>query len=158
MIFKKNIGLKNSLLLLVVGLFLSITSYAEIKFDSKWTENYIIEHIPKLLENSESDHIMAFYYFGSFEDYTVSGMERIKGSEYESHHTVFIFKDSILQGYYEGLLAFPAGVSKQGQIFFPANRSANTVIDIAQELYPEIIFSKQPETATVYTKLLPSSN
>ncbi|MBQ0732665.1 MAG: hypothetical protein KBT75_18320, partial [Oleispira antarctica] len=112
---------------------------------------YLFKNTPKLLKNSYTDHVLAFYYFGSFQDFTIMGMERVKGDDYEPHHTLFIFKDSVLQGYYEELLVFPAGVSKQGQVFFPANRSVNETIDLANGLYPVLIFNENPETASVYT-------
>jgi hypothetical protein len=128
---------------------------AEIKLSPQWTERYIFKHIPKLLKNSHTDHVLAFYYFGSFQDFTIMGMERVKGDDYEPHHTVLIFKDSILQGYYEGLLVFPGGVSPKGQVFFPANRPVVKNIELAEGLYPIIVFNKDVSSAAVYNQLLP---
>jgi hypothetical protein len=144
-----------SLLMLGLCLIMSVSNAAEIKLSPQWTERYLFKHMPSLVKNSHTDHVLAFYYFGSFQDFTIMGMERVKGDDYEPHHTVLIFKDSILQGYYEELLVFPGGVSEQGQVFFPANRSANEYIDLANGHYPAIIFNKQPETASSYLQLLP---
>jgi hypothetical protein len=142
-------------ILIVLGLCISLNSYAEIKLSPQWTERYLFKNIPKLLKNSHTDHVLAFYYFGSFQDFTVMGMERVKGDDYEPHHTILIFKDSSLQGYYEELLVFPAGVSKQGQVFFPANRPVDENIELSQGLYPTIVFNKQADSAANYNPLLP---
>lgn len=141
----------SSLLALMLMLMVSMSNAAEVELSPQWTERYLFKNTPKLLKNSYTDHVLAFYYFGSFQDFTIMGMERVKGDDYEPHHTLFIFKDSVLQGYYEELLVFPAGVSKQGQVFFPANRSVNESIDLANGLYPVLIFNENPETASVYT-------
>jgi hypothetical protein len=146
---------RNTLLALGLGLCISINTYAEIKLSPQWTERYIFKHIPKLLKNSHTDHVLAFYYFGSFRDFTIMGMERVKGDDYEPHHTVLIFKDSILQGYYEELLVFPGGVSPKGQVFFPANRPVDKNIELAEGLYPIIVFNKDENSAAVYNQLLP---
>jgi len=132
-----------------------VNSNAEIKLSPQWTERYLFKHIPTLLKNSHTDHVLAFYYFGSFEDFTIMGMERVMGDDYEPHHTVLIFKDSVLQGYYPELMVFPAGVSALGQVYFPANRSVADVIDLANSQYPLIIFNQQLETASHYINLKP---
>lgn len=140
------------------GLMLSlscVSSLAEIKLSPQWTERYLFKNMPSLVKNSHTDHVLAFYYFGSFDDYTIMGMERVKGDDYEPHHTVLVFKDSVLQGYYPELLVFPGGVSEQGEVYFPANRTVNTVIDLANSDYPVIIFNDNPETASRYVSLLP---
>lgn len=148
---------RNILIVLGLSLCISVNSYAEIKLSPQWTERYLFKNIPKLLKNSHTDHVLAFYYFGSFQNFTIMGMERVKGDDYEPHHTILIFKNSILQGYYEELLVFPGGVSKQGQIFFPANRPVNENIDLAKGLYPTIIFNKEADTAATYNVLLPKA-
>lgn len=151
--------LSKSLLILAlsfcISLSISVNSYAEIKLSPQWTERYLFKHIPKLLKNSHTDHVLAFYYFGSFGDFTIMGMERVMGDDYEPHHTVLIFKDSVLQGYYPELMVFPAGVSALGQVFFPANRSVANNIDLANSQYPAIIFNQQLETAAHYINLKP---
>jgi len=146
---------RNTLIALGLSLCISLNSYGEIKLSPQWTERYLFKNIPKLLKNTHTDHVLAFYYFGSFQDFTIMGMERVKGDDYEPHHTILIFKNSILQGYYEELLVFPAGVSKQGQVFFPANRPVDENIELAQGLYPTIIFNRQTESAASYNALLP---
>jgi hypothetical protein len=98
--------------------------------------------------------VLAFYYFGSYQDYTVMGMERVKGDDYLPHHTVLIFKDSVLQGYYPELVVFPAGVSRQGMVFFPANRSVTENIDLANGVYPKITFDKNTTTESSYINSL----
>lgn len=134
---------------------ISMSSYGEIKLSPQWAERYLFKNMPNLLENSYADHVIAFYYFGSHQDFTVMGMERIKGNDYEPSNTLLIFKNYILQGYYEKLWVFPAGVSDQGKIFFPQNSAVDYNIDLAQALYPTITFNNQSETAATYTKRLP---
>ena len=158
----KHSSIKNSVIKngvnLAFGLMLSllsVSSVAEIKLTPQWTERYLFKNMPHLVKNSHTDHVLAFYYFGSFDDYTIMGMERVKGDDYEPHHTILVFKDSILQGYYPELLVFPGGVSEQGEVYFPANRTVNTVIDLANGNYPVIIFNDNPETASKYIPLLP---
>lgn len=83
------------------------------------------------------------------------GMERVKGDDYEPHHTVLIFKDSVLHGYYEELLVFPAGVSAEGQVFFPANRPVSDNIDLAGNAYPVIVFNEEPTASSAYKQFKP---
>ena len=145
----------NSMFILILALMTSMSRAAEIKLSPQWTERYLFKNTPQLLENSHADHVLAFYYFGGFKDFTVMGMERVRGEDYEPHNTILIFKNSILQGYYEELLVFPAGVSEEGLIFFPANRSVNEQINLATDAYPALIFNEDPETASIYTRLKP---
>lgn len=111
----------------------------------QWAERYILQHYPTLLENSETDHVLAFYYFGSYQDFTIFGMERVKGSDYLSHNTVLVFNDSQLQGYYQELTVFPAGVSAEGEVFFPPNYQAVQNIDLQAGDYPKIQFKPDLE-------------
>lgn len=111
----------------------------------QWAERYILKHHPRLLENSKTDHVLAFYYFGSYQDFTIFGMERVKGSDYLSHNTVLVFNDSQLQGYYQELTVFPAGVSSEGEVFFPPNYQALQNIDLQSGDYPEIQFKPDLE-------------
>lgn len=111
----------------------------------QWAERYILQHYPALLENSETDHVLAFYYFGSYQDFTIFGMERVKGSDYLSHNTVLVFNDSQLQGYYQELTVFPAGVSAEGEVFFPPNYQAVQNIDLQAGDYPKIQFKPDLE-------------
>jgi hypothetical protein len=135
-------------------LLLSNASLAEIKLSPQWTERYLFKHHPALVKNSHTDHVIAFYYFGSFQDYTIMGMERIKGDEYEPHNTLLIFKDSILQGYYEELLVFPAGVSEAGQIYFPTNRDVLTNVNLKNPSYPDIIFQANTRIRSIFVNLI----
>lgn len=111
----------------------------------QWVERYILKYNSNLLQNSHTDHVLAFYYFGSFEEYTIFGMERVKGDDYESHNTVLVFRDSILQGYYQDLTVFPAGIDSAGVVFFPPNHKAVENIDLANGIYPGILFKPEIE-------------
>lgn len=112
---------------------------------AQWVERYIINNHGYLLEGSHNDHVLAFYFFGYYKDFTVFGMERIKGEDYKSYNTMLIFKQSKLQGYYEDLTVFPAGVNSQGQVFFPKNYQATQYIDLANSVYPSIQFIPELE-------------
>lgn len=112
----------------------------EEHYTPQWVERYILEHYPILLENSQNDHVLAFYYFGSYQNFTIFGMERVKGSDYLSHNTVLIFSDSKLKGFYEELTVFPAGVTDEGEVFFPPNYQAVKNINLEAGDYPTIQF------------------
>jgi hypothetical protein len=152
--FFSRVSKKAGLSCLLLSLSISTQCFAEIKLSPQWTERYLFKHNPSLLKNSHTDHVLAFYYFGSYQDYTVMGMERVKGDDYLPHHTVLIFKDSVLQGYYPELVVFPAGVSRQGMVFFPANRSVTENIDLANGVYPKITFDKNTTTESSYINSL----
>lgn len=114
----------------------------QIKLTPRWTERYLFKFNPELVKNSHLDQVLSFYYFGSFQDFTIMGMERVKGEDYHQHNTLLIFKDSVLQGYYEELAVFPAGVSEQGIVEFPANNDVIENIDLAKGTYPAIVFAR----------------
>lgn len=125
----------------------------------QWAEQYIHQHNSYLLDNSQADHVLAFYYFGSFQGFTIFGMERVKGDDYESHNTVLVFEDTVLKGYYQELTVFPAGVSAEGIVFFPPNHAAVDNIDLANGIYPVIQFKPEIERYKKgYLKRLPSKS
>ena len=142
-----------SCLLITVGTLSNSITNAEIELTPKWTERYLFKHNPSLVQNTHLDHVLSFYYFGSFQDFTIMGMERVKGDDYQQYNTVLVFKDSVLQGYYEELAVFPAGVDGQGEVKFPANNDVVENIDLGQGNYPAIVFSRDkklnPETHAV---------
>ncbi len=142
------------ILILILAVMLPISAQAEIKLSPQWTERYLFKHNPKLLKNSHTDHVLAFYYFGSYQDYTIMGMERVKGDEYEPHNTILIFKDSVLQGYYEELAVFPAGVNKQGEVYFPENRNVLDNISLKNNIYPDIVFKAEPNIRSQFINLM----
>lgn len=121
----------------------SVVARAEIELTPQWTERYLFKHYPFLLKNSHTDHVLAFYYFGGYKDFTIMGMERVKGADYEAYNTVLIFKDSKLIGYYEKLATFPASVNAQGLVKFPANNDVEADINLEDGVYPEIAFSRE---------------
>jgi len=142
-----------SCLLIVVGMLSSSMARGEIALTPKWTERYLFKHNPNLVQNTHLDQVLSFYYFGSYQDFTIMGMERVKGDDYHQYNTVLIFKDSVLQGYYEELAVFPAGVSEEGQVKFPANNDVIDNIDLGQGYYPAMVFVRDkklnPETHAV---------
>lgn len=129
-------------LLISTGLSFNAVIAAEIKLTPKWTERYLFKHNPELVKNTHLDQVLSFYYFGSFQDFTVMGMERVKGEDYHQYNTVLVFKNSVLQGYYEELAVFPAGVNAQGVVGFPANNDVVENIDLGLGDYPAIVFSR----------------
>lgn len=124
------------LITLLVGVF-SLAAHAEIRLTPQWTERYLFKHYPALLENSHTDHVLAFYYFGSYKKYTVMGMERVKGDDYTAYNTTLIFKDSVLTGYYPEMPVFPAGI-EEGGVFFPHNTGILSRITLESNSYPDI--------------------
>ena len=115
---------------------------AKIKLTPKWTERYLFKHNPELVKNTHLDQVLSFYYFGSFQDFTIMGMERVKGEDYHQYNTVLVFKNSVLQGYYEELAVFPSGVSEQGIVEFPANNNVIENTNLSLGYYPDIVFSR----------------
>jgi len=142
-----------SCLLITASMLSSSIVSAEIELTPKWTERYLFKHNPSLVQDTHLDQVLSFYYFGSFQDFTIMGMERVKGDDYHQYNTVLVFKDSVLQGYYEELAVFPAGVSEQGEVKFPSNNDVVENIDLGQGYYPMIVFSRDkklnPETHAV---------
>ena len=124
------------------GFAADIISPKESRLSPQWTERYLYKNYPQLLKNSHTDHVLAFYYFGGAEGYTVMGMERIKGDDYLPHLTVLIFKDLTLQGYYPEVGVFPSGVSELAVLSFPANASVSERVQLSRgaKHYPEIHF------------------
>jgi len=140
---------------LLLGLMLVCASaLAEIELSPQWTERYLFKHYPHFLKNSHTDHVLAFYYFGSWQDYTVMGMERVKGDDYTPYYTVLIFKDSKLQGFYKHVPVFPSGINDKGEIFFPANSGVTDKITLAAPAYPVVRF---PEVEVGYQTVPPHS-
>lgn len=132
-----------SLLLLVAVNFSHSSEVGKkIVLSPQWTERYLFKHYPFMLKGSHTDHVLAFYYFGSWQDFTVMGMERVKGDDYTPHYTVLIFKDSKLQGYYAEVPVFPAGLNEKGQVTFPKNAQVEDYVDLneAEENYSTIRF------------------
>ncbi len=150
--FKKSLPTTATLILVLMW---SSLVNAGVKITPQWTERYLFKHHPILLKNSHTDHVLAFYYFGRYKGFTIMGMERVKGDEYEPRNTILVFKDSMLQGYYENLMVFPAGVNSQGEIFFPANRDALVNVDLANNHYPNITFKSNPKIESKYTRFNP---
>ncbi len=131
-----------SCLLIIASMLSSSIVSAEIELTPKWTERYLFKHNPSLVQNTHLDQVLSFYYFGSFQDFTIMGMERVKGDDYHQYNTVLVFKDSVLQGYYEELAVFPAGVNGQGKVKFPANNDVIDNIDLGQGYYPAMVFAR----------------
>lgn len=113
------------------------------KLTPKWTERYLFKNNPELVKDTHLDHVLSFYYFGRYKDFTIMGMERVKGENYHQHNTVLIFKNGVLKGYYEDLQVFPSGVSKAGIIEFPANNKIADHVNLKEGYYPAIIFSRE---------------
>ena len=140
---------------LLLGLMLvSASALAEIALSPQWTERYLFKHYPHFLKNSHTDHVLAFYYFGSWQDYTVMGMERVKGDDYTPYYTVLIFKASKLQGFYKHVPVFPSGINDKGEIFFPGNSGVSDQIKLSAEHYKGVDF---PSITISYQTVEPHS-
>ena len=122
---------------------LSTSATADIVLTPQWTERYLFKHYPFLLKNTYTDHVLAFYYFGGYKNFTMMGMERVKGEDYTAYNTVLIFENSKLQGYYQNLAVFPAAINEQGIVKFPANNDVISDIDLEKRIYPDIVFQRE---------------
>lgn len=134
-----------SCLLISAGLVLAPVATAEVELTPRWTERYLFKHNPELVLNTHLDQVLSFYYFGSFQNFTLMGMERVRGEDYHQYNTLLIFKGLVLQGYYEELAVFPASIEQQGVVKFPANNDVIENIDLGRGHYPSIIFSRDKE-------------
>lgn len=132
----------------------SATATADIILTPQWTERYLFKHYPLLLKNTHTDHVLAFYYFGSYKNFTIMGMERVKGEDYTAYNTLLVFENSQLQGYYQNLAVFPAKINEAGVVKFPANNDVISDIDLAKKVYPNIVFKREK---TLYPKQYSSS-
>ena len=110
--------------------------------EPRWTEYYLFKNNPELLKDTHLDHVLSFYYFGTYKDFTIMGMERVRGDDYHQYNTVLIFKQAQLQGYYQDLQVFPAGISAEGVIKFPANNDVVDHINLAEHYYPALVFAQ----------------
>jgi hypothetical protein len=120
----------------------SASKTSEIKLTPKWIERYLFKNFPELVRNTHLDHVLSFYYFGSYKDFTIMGMERVKGDDYYQHNTVLIFKNAELKGYYEALQVLPSKVTSEGLIEFPANNDVEDNINLKEGYYPAMVFSR----------------
>lgn len=85
----------------------------------QWAENYLIRYQSPLLADGGNDQVTSFYYFGTLQGYTLMGLERVRGEDYEQFFSLMIFRDRQLLGYYRHVLSFPSGVSSAGDVSFP---------------------------------------
>ena len=132
-------------LVLTASTFSVFAGYSEQSspIKPKWAERYIIQYYPKLLTDTESDHVLAFYYFGRWKNFSIMGMERIRGEDYEHYNTVLVFESETLIGIYPEVPVFPFSVSEAGIVTFPNNAGVKDVIDLAADDYPEIRFPEK---------------
>lgn len=90
-----------------------------------WAEQYLRQHHPHLLQDSEQDHVLSLYYFGRYGTLNLLGMERVKGEHYEQFFTLLLFSGQTLLGYYPDVLSFPSAVTEQGEVRFPVGIQAH---------------------------------
>jgi len=85
----------------------------------QWAERYLFSINSPLLDDSVTDHVMSLYYFGRYGDFTLIGLERVRGDEFQQFFTLLVFKQRSLTGYYANVLSFPSQVSDNGDVSFP---------------------------------------
>ncbi|WP_430462615.1 hypothetical protein ACQUQU_07465 [Thalassolituus sp. LLYu03] len=85
----------------------------------QWTEQYLKRSHSALLVDSDDDHVMSYYFFGTERDVTLMGLERVRGEDYEQFFSLMLFSGQRLLGYYQNVLSFPSGVEADGTVQFP---------------------------------------
>lgn len=110
------------------------------KLTPQWTERYIYKHQSDLLKGSRSDHVMAFYFFGGIGQYTLMGMERVRGDDYQEFLTLFVFKERELIGYYSLIADFPKEVAINGEVIFPKGVLDKGIVNLAKEQFEPLWF------------------
>lgn len=107
-------------LLLTVSLFLMMTLpiFADV-MTAKQAELWLIQQQHDLLADSEQDHVVSYYYFGSQQQRSLIGLERVRGDHYQSQFSLMIFEQGRLLGFYPSLPSLPLALSADGVIHFP---------------------------------------
>lgn len=113
----------------------------------QWAERYIYKNHPRLMKGSRRDHVMAFYFFGGYDVYTLMGMERVRGDDYHEELTLLVFKDKELVGIYSRLPHFPKGVETSGKLLFPKGVDVEMTLDFKNEELHDLKFHA-PEQVT----------
>ena len=85
----------------------------------QWTEQYLTDRQSPLLQGSDADHVVSFYYFGRAGDYTLIGLERVRGDNYQQFFSLMVFHNRHLLGYYRHVPSFPARMAANGDVSFP---------------------------------------
>ncbi len=147
------------LLSLVLSLLLglgSLASAAELPAqEATWAEQYLKNHHSHLLDGSDKDHVMSVYFFGRVNNYSLMGLERVQGDDYEQHFTLLFFEDKNLVGYYQNVLSFPSLISAQGEVSFPLGiktyyQKSHRPLSIAPSQQPEALCQEQGENSQCF--------
>lgn len=123
--------------------------------EASWAEEYLKSHHSHLLDGSDKDHVMSVYFFGRINNYSLMGLERVQGDDYEQHFTLLIFEDKNLIGYYQNVLSFPSLISPQGEVSFPLGiktyyQKSRRPLTIAPSQQPEALCQEQGENSQCF--------
>ena len=91
----------------------------------EWTEQYLHQTGSALLNDSEQDHVMSYYYFGAVNGRTLMGLERVRGDDYDQFFSLMVFEQQTLLGFYQNVPSFPSGVDSAGNVSFPRGVDAH---------------------------------
>lgn len=107
-------------LLLTVSLLylMALPVFADV-MTAKQAEQWLIQQQHDLLAGSEHDHVVSYYYFGSQQQRSLIGLERVRGDHYQSHYSLMIFEQGQLLGFYEALPSLPLALAPDGVVHFP---------------------------------------
>ncbi len=103
----------------------------------QWAEQYLSMNYPDLLASSHQDHVVSYYYFGQWQQFTLIGLERVRGSDYRQQLTLLVFKQQSLLGYFADVASFPSKLTDGGELVFPPGLEPEQIVrltDLPQQI------------------------
>ncbi|TNC92372.1 hypothetical protein [Thalassolituus sp.] len=101
-------------------------------------ELWLKTHDSELLEGSDTDHVMSYYFFGTNGHRTLIGLERVRGDDFTQHYYLMVFDDTRLLGYYPDIATMPLMLSESGVLEFPRGYDVSDTILIQQDEFPPL--------------------
>lgn len=108
----------------------------------QWTESFLEETDSALLKGADGDHVNSYYYFGTHDQRTLIGLERVKGSNFQQYFSLLVFDHQTLLGYYQYIPNLPFFVTETGRLTFPRGYEVEDVILIQQQSFPPLCLAE----------------
>lgn len=99
-------------------------------------EAYLESISSPLIRDNAGDHVNSYYYFGTYAERTLIGLERVRGDDYSQHFTLLVFHRTSLLGYYTDIVTLPLFLGTNGELLFPRGSELAHDIFIDQDAFP----------------------
>ncbi|MDF1762855.1 MAG: hypothetical protein P1U57_05555 [Oleibacter sp.] len=126
------------------------TTKEKVTLTPQWVEAFLHDTNSELLDGSENDQVMSYYYFGEFGDKTLMGLERVRASDYFQLFTIMVFDGETLHGYYHNVYTLPLGLDKEGEIEFPKDYQPTKLPSLGRDYYPDLCILDQTCVSFVF--------